>query len=103
MTKLKFCPSCGHKFDYKFAAPKFCSNCGEAVAAQSPFRGEVKPSPRIGRRPADIDESDVDEVPQIDELKATVEFDSNVLTMDYNDKEGFAFKKKKFEKRNTSF
>jgi len=97
MTKLKFCPNCGHKFDYRFAPPKFCSNCGSSTARGAQVDFDHRTSPKID------EEEEVDSVPKIDKLKASIEFDSNVLTMDYNDSEGFSFKEKKFKKRNTSF
>ena len=96
MSKLKFCPECGHKFEYKFAAPKFCPECGTATARA--------PQVDINRRKAPrVDDDEPTEVPHIEKLEATVEYDSNITTMDFNDKEGFVFKQKKFEKRSRQF
>lgn len=30
-----FCPSCGSKSEYQFAAPNFCSKCGQPYAGKS--------------------------------------------------------------------
>jgi len=97
MSKLKFCPNCGHKFDFKFAPPKFCSNCGSSTARGAQVDFDHHTSPKID------EEEEADSVPKIDKLKANVEYDSNVLSMSFDEKKGFSFEKKKFDKRNTSF
>ena len=30
-----FCPSCGSKSEYQFAAPNFCSKCGQPYAGRT--------------------------------------------------------------------
>lgn len=52
MDKI-FCPNCGTKHEFKFAAPKFCSQCGAATNSMSGTieNAEATPSPArpVGR------------------------------------------------------
>jgi len=96
MSKLKFCPECGAKLEYSFAPPKFCSNCGSSISRAPAVETHAQ-------RPKASDDDEVDYVPKIEKLEASIEFDDNVTTLGFNEKEGFVFKRKKFEKRSTQF
>lgn len=98
MSKLKFCSNCGHKFAYKFAIPNFCPSCGTATS------GKAKAVDKDSREPSSESIDDGNEhVPHIDKIKAKVEYDSNITTLSFDEKKGFFYGQKKFDKRTQSF
>jgi len=105
MANLKYCTKCGSKYQYDFAAPKFCVECG--VSLSSSPSADINDKPSLTRKGgAKVDEdgmTDATSVPVVTELKASVEFDSNVMTMDFAPSKGFDFHNKKFDKRTTEF
>ena len=96
MSKNKFCTNCGHKYEYNFAPPKFCSECGTSMSGAEGVAAE-------NHTPKESDDGESASVPKINKLSAKVDFNSSVLSMDFDPNKGFAFKEKKFDKRNTSF
>lgn len=97
MLKLKFCTQCGHKFEYKFAPPNFCPSCGTSTSRAPEASFTSKPTPVAS------EDDEIDYVPHIDKLKAKVEFENNVTTLSFDEKRGFYYGNKKFDKRTTSF
>jgi hypothetical protein len=101
MAQVKFCSECGKKYEYSFAAPKFCSNCGKSLSRGADVSIDQRPAPsrRGGANVIEDDMTDSDFVPKIDEFEGSVEFDSNVMAMDFDPEKGFDFRRQKFEKR----
>ena len=80
---VKFCSSCGNKFEYKYSPPKFCSNCGEPVGsvskkseASAPVRTKAAPINRLSD-----DETDAEFVPSIKKLDFEIEDYSQAMSI----------------------
>jgi hypothetical protein len=43
---IAYCPSCGSKSNYQFAAPNFCSKCGQAYLSKSSSALKMKKAPQ---------------------------------------------------------
>jgi hypothetical protein len=102
---VKFCTECGAKVDYKFAAPKFCASCGSSLMRGASLSADNKMPPKAVKNTAKQLEdgtTDSDAVPHVEKFQGTVEYDNNVISMGFNDKEGFTFGTKKFDKRSTN-
>lgn len=72
-----FCTSCGSKYQYSFAAPKFCSNCGESigsVASKSKATASIRRS-RFEDEDEDGIDGGVDYVPDIENISLDIESD----------------------------
>ena len=70
--KTEFCSACGHKIEYNFAPPNFCSKCGE------PMAGGAKPSRAESQEVARAAASQVveeEQVPQISSLQYDIDYD----------------------------
>lgn len=104
----KFCVKCGAKHTFTYAPPKFCSDCGHpmnaavAVADAPPSRA---PSPvsQLTKSQSDGEFTDASSVPHVEKLEVSIELDSNVMEFGFDEKNGFSFGKKRFEKRSTQF
>lgn len=67
-----FCPNCGKKHEFNHAPPNFCSGCGNPLTATARTKS-TKPSSTAEEEDLEEDETDVDEVPDLDELEMEVE------------------------------
>lgn len=54
---IVFCPSCGSKTSYQFAAPNFCSKCGQPYLSRSSVSLKAK---KIIERNENVDDEDYD-------------------------------------------
>jgi hypothetical protein len=52
-----FCPSCGSKSEYQFAAPNFCSKCGQPYAGRTSHK-KMPISAQVKLRKTQSDEQD---------------------------------------------
>lgn len=91
-----YCPECGYKNQYSIKAPNFCGGCGERIEGSSESSSEKKSTPSTPKRVAratrggrssarrkiseevfDEDETDINEVPNIDRLNVDVNMGGN--------------------------
>lgn len=72
-----FCTSCGAKHEYAGFAPNFCSKCGTQIGGvitkQQTTKKPVKQSDY--EEPESEDSTNIDEVPDIDELDVEIEIE----------------------------
>lgn len=62
--KSLFCFSCGFKMEYNHAPPNFCAKCGEAQGSTA-----TKPKTSVPPNSLDEDETNVEELPDIQKLE----------------------------------
>jgi ribosomal protein L37E len=74
-----FCPNCGSKHTYNYSKPKFCSSCGNAMAAMLETPKAVSKA-RLSSNDDDYDSdpenSSAEYVPQINKFQFEVEHES---------------------------
>lgn len=84
---VKFCSSCGSKFEYKYSPPKFCSNCGEPVGGISKSRPNenaiASAAAERNRKISQINDSETDAeyVPKINKIDFEIEDYSTATTI----------------------
>ena len=92
-----FCTQCGHKIEFNHSQPNFCSKCGSSTGSVSQSSAPIKiTSAKTDRENLRDDETSIDELPDISELKVDIqtEGDSNTFTF------GSLFGEKSEPKRN---
>jgi ribosomal protein L37E len=69
-----FCTQCGHKIEYNHSKPNFCSKCGSPTDSVSQASVPIKiRRNEISDENLKDDETSVDELPDISELKVDIQ------------------------------
>jgi len=90
-----FCPSCGSRSEYKFAAPNFCYKCGSSYSQTSVFK-KTSVSTRSEVEDLEVnDDEDVDDdfeefsnstrVPRISRLQVDIDSNTDVRVLKFED------------------
>lgn len=69
--KKMFCPNCGKKHEFNHAPPNFCSGCGNPLTSTA--RKAPSSSPSKEDEELDEGETDVSEVPYLDNFEVEVD------------------------------
>lgn len=74
-----YCKKCGHKNLYSLTRPKFCNSCGQPFSSSRSITSEAaSSSKKIEKSQSneiiDPDDSDIDYVPNIDNLSYTIDY-----------------------------
>lgn len=89
-----FCTNCGGKHEYQGFAPNFCSKCGNPMNAKAAVQNTpntqysvakkavAKPVRREDIEDSSDDNTDIDEIPQIDKLDVDIEMEGGFKSFD---------------------
>lgn len=111
-----FCTNCGGKHEYQGFAPNFCSKCGTPMNAKASVQNAQPTQHSVAQRaitkrnrtdeiddPSD-DTTDVEELPQIDQLDVDIEIEGGFRAFDLASlgQAGNTAQPKKFKSRRVS-
>lgn len=100
---VHYCKDCGNAISYTYSLPKFCSECGSPTSALKTKTNAKRKNPERKAKEDSDGYTDSSNIPHIEDLNVSVEYDKSIITLDFNEESGFSFGKKTFEPRNTSF
>ena len=78
-----FCTQCGYKIEFNHSQPNFCSKCGSSTGSVSQSSAPIKiTSAKTDKENLRDDETSIDELPDISELKVDIqaEGENNTFT-----------------------
>ena len=79
-----FCTQCGHKIEFNHSKPNFCSKCGSSLDSVSKAAAPVEPPRRkIKSENLKDDETSIDELPDLTDLKVEIETSSDANTFTF--------------------
>lgn len=94
-----FCTQCGHKIEFNHSKPNFCSKCGESLGAVSKAGSSIRKAPKkIETENLKDDETSIDELPNLSQLKVDIQTDGESNTFTFGSLLGENTKPKKSRK-----
>ena len=76
-----FCTECGHKMEYSYSKPKFCSSCGSRCDGKSVKSANNREKETPEEESLSEDETSIDELPDVNKIHVELEnYDNNVFT-----------------------
>ena len=79
-----FCTQCGHKIEFNHAKPNFCSKCGNSLGGTSKAAATVEtPIQKTKSEKLNDDETSIDELPDLTDLKVDIETSSDANTFTF--------------------